>query len=350
MSLALSEGERWGDMDKRKQHSKKMIGDNNPMFGVQKTHDSIEKYKNTQLLKQEKWGFLGSVKHHRTQFLKVLSEIARYGLTTSARSLKTVEIENFKYCLSPYVRFCNFGARKLNINYIKKEFLWYLRGDRFDLSILEHAKMWNNLIQADNGINSNYGQYIFNKDCDQFNRVFEILKNDKDSRRATIIILQPKHVLTETTDQPCTYCIRFSIRDNKLGMTVHMRSQDAIFGMGNDAPCFSFIHEMLFVKLRDVYPELEYGIYTHFADSLHVYERHFEMLNDIVNIDVMKEERIFRRRKTNSEKRTKSVGAGVYYPVLCPKIKSSEEVDFLIAGNFQNIPEDFEFSKWLKDN
>ena len=34
-------------------------------------------------------------------------------------------------------------------------------------------------------------------------------------------------------------------------MTVRMRSQDAIFGMTNDAANFSFIHEMIYVTLRD---------------------------------------------------------------------------------------------------
>ena len=27
---------------------------------------------------------------------------------------------------------------------------------------MKHASMWANLVDADNGINSNYGQYVFN--------------------------------------------------------------------------------------------------------------------------------------------------------------------------------------------
>jgi hypothetical protein len=129
-------------------------------------------------------------------------------------------------------------------------------------------------------------------------------------------------------------------------MTVHMRSQDAIFGMGNDAPCFSMIHEMVFVKLSAFYPELEYGNYTHFADSFHVYERHFDIVTDITGVDLTTEKKngSFRKRIKTDRGYKKPCS---YAPVLCPKISSAAEVDFLLAGNFSQVPDDFKFTKWL---
>lgn len=266
-------------------------------------------------------------------FKIALQTLADNGELTAPRGQKTVEFENFKYVLQPYERFCNYPSRKLNINYIKKEFMWYLRGDRFDDSICEHATMWNSLRQPDGGFNSNYGQYIFNKNCNQFARVAEVLTQDKDSRRAVMMISNKDHVLSPTSDQPCTYCLRFSIRDNTLRMTVNMRSQDAIFGMGNDAPCFSFIQEMVYVKLKEVYNDLKYGEYIHNADSFHVYDRHFNMLKSITGIDVLDPS-----YEGDSEQMV---------PVDCPKISSGAEVDFLIASDFSNIPEEFKFAQWL---
>lgn len=273
---------------------------------------------------------------NESEFLDVMFDLAENGAEFSPRGQRTLEIENYSYILSPYVRFPSFTVRKLQLGYIKQEFLWYLRGDRFDLSILEHAKIWQGLIQPDGGLNSNYGQYIFNPKCNQFQRVIDILKEDKDSRRATISILQAEHTLTPTTDQPCTYSIRFSIRDDKLSMTVRMRSQDAIFGMGNDAPCFSFIHEMVHIALTEFYPNLVLGVYNHSADSFHVYERHFKMLSTITGKDVL---------------------TGVDVPqdaslldVQCPKISSPAEVKFLINNrdyNVQTVPAEFLFAKWL---
>jgi len=254
-------------------------------------------------------------------FYNIFRKLFLLGRRCSPRGLEIIEIENFNYTLSPYSRFCNFEKRKLNLGYIKKEFLWYLKGDMYDTSITEHAKMWGNLVNDRGVINSNYGQYIFANRA--FYRCANELIKDKDSRRGSITILNNSHLEEEQVkDLPCTYYINFRIRDNKLNMSVGMRSQDAVFGMGNDAPCFSFIHEMMFVYLKDTYKELEYGEYYHSANSFHIYERHFQLLKDLNTI-------------------------ARYNEVVCPKISCKDEVDFLIKHDFSNIPEEFNFTKWL---
>lgn len=256
----------------------------------------------------------------KTIFSRIFFDLEEKGIEVSPRGQLIKEIENYKYELPPYVRFCNFKDRKLSISYLKKEFLWYLKGDKFDTSIAEHAKMWKSIINEDGSINSNYGQYFFGEEK-QFDVVVETLKKDKDSRRAAIVLLNKYHLNSKTNDVPCTYALSFRIRDNKLNMTVHMRSQDSIFGMGNDAPAFSFIHEMTLNALREFYPDLRYGIYTHFADSFHVYEKHFKMMEDMIN--------------------------GEYDEVDCPPISGPEEVKFLRALDFKSVPENYLFTKWL---
>lgn len=259
-------------------------------------------------------------------FWNIYMDVWRRGKDVSPRGMLIKEIENYSYLLSPYERFINFKSRKLSIDYIKREFLWYLKGDPTDLSIADHAKIWKGCIE-DGTINSNYGQYIFG-DVNQFDRVVEILKEDKDSRRASMMILSSDHVLNASKDVPCTYSLNFRIRNNSvydyLNMSVNMRSQDAIYGMGNDVPAFSFIHEMMLNALREHYGNLQYGFYHHNADSFHVYERHFEMLEKIVKGDE-------------------------YEEVDCPKINGYKEVKFLRVGKFDKIPRKYKFTKWLND-
>jgi len=241
------------------------------------------------------------------------------GTISKPRGLKVLELENFGFNLKPYERFINFPSRKLSLKYIKNEFLWYLKGDRFDTSITTHASMWKSLINKDGSINSNYGQYIFSDGS--FTRVAHILKEDKDSRRAHIAILTNDHLRSYTKDYPCTLGINFRIRDNKLNMSVMMRSNDAIYGLGNDLPAFSFLHEMMYMQLKEIYTDLKYGLYYHFANSFHIYEKHFEMLDNI-----LKEE--------NKQ-------------IDCPKIESHREVYFLMHGDFNRIPSNYKFTKWL---
>ena len=260
-----------------------------------------------------------------TIFRKIFHDIRYKGRLVSPRNQNVLELENYHCVFPPFIRFQNFKCRKLNLDYIRDEFLWYLKGDRFDLSITEKAKIWKSTVE--NGyINSNYGQYIFGK-INQFDNVVKILSDDKDSRRASIVILNGYHLLFDKNDIPCTYALNFRIRDNHLNMTVHMRSQDLVFGMGADAPTFSFIHEMILNSLRKHYIDLEYGDYFHFVDSLHVYERHFEMLAKIATLD------------DNEDNK--------YILVYCPQISGQDEVDFIRKLDFSFIPDNFEFCKWL---
>lgn len=264
-----------------------------------------------------------------TKFRNIFQDLSTKGKLVKPRNMWVKEIENYNYELKRYWRFCSFTARKLNLTYIKKEFQWYLRANKFDTSIIDHAKMWKDLVNADGSINSNYGQYIFGETdgkLSSFDMAIAELRADKDSRRALMMILQPYHLAMETKDVPCTISIGFRIRSDKLNMTVRMRSQDAVFGMGNDAPCFSFIHEMMLNALRQYYPDMKQGTYYHSADSFHVYERHFDMVDEIAL-------------------------KGKFVEIECPRISGPDEVRFL-RGYWKNetmplIPKQFRFSRWL---
>lgn len=221
-------------------------------------------------------------------FYHILESLWLYGKEVSPRGLPCKEITNFTYTLPPRARFMCFDERKLKLDYIKQEFLWYLRGDPLDISIKFQAKMWEGLINDDGTINSNYGYFIFNPQgadgkISNFHRVVHELIADPDSRRAVICILANSYLNSETKDYPCTCYINFHIREDQLNMMVRMRSQDAIFGMGNDAPCFSLVHELMWITLTKKYPDLKLGNYFHMSDSFHVYERHYDMIKKIVD-------------------------------------------------------------------
>jgi thymidylate synthase len=272
-------------------------------------------------------------------FMKIYTDVLKLGSVVSPRGLRVIEIEDYSYTLRPYERFQNFPSRKMNLRYIKDEFLWYVKGDRFDTSIAEKAKMWQGLINTDGSINSNYGFYLFSGP-NQFDNVVKTLETDRDSRRASMMILRDEHLLSDTKDVPCTYSINFRIRDNRLNMSVRMRSQDCVYGMTNDAPAFSFIHEMMLNALRRRYPTLEYGRYNHTADSFHVYERHWPMLEKItglrLTVDGVLDAEVASMNDCEDNEH-----------VECPHISGPDEVDFIRALDFSSIPVDFTFAQWL---
>ena len=203
------------------------------------------------------------------KFKKIYNDLWVRGKHFSPRNLLTIELENYHTDFLPEHQFINFESRKLNINYIKKEIQWYFKGDLYDLSICDEAKIWQNCVT--NGmINSNYGYYLFSKAGLSF--IVNELKRDPTSRRAVLTIYDGKEHDQYKFDTPCTLSIVFCINDNKLCMTVTMRSNDLVFGFCNDQYCFSKLQNIVANELKK-----EIGWYYHFAQNLHIYEKHFKL-------------------------------------------------------------------------
>lgn len=255
----------------------------------------------------------------------------------NARGIECREIENRVVEFKPYIdRFCLFDDRDLNFKYIAGEFAWYLRGNRYDTSIEEYSKFWAKLKnEVGPTYNSNYGWPIFKQK--QFEYCMSQLLMDRDTRQACIVINDPQVMMSNSKDKICTNAIMFRIREDKLNMSVQMRSNDVILGLCIDAPIFSFIHEMMYVMLREEYHDLELGNYHHISASMHIYDRHYGMGASI------------------------ACSKGKHH-ILMPVIENSEEVWYLLnqyhedevkirhqTPGWENITTQWAFSSFLLD-
>ena len=61
-----------------------------------------------------------------------------------------------------------------------------------------------------------------------------------------------------------------------------MRSNDIIFGLCNDIFNFCLFQQLMLNELREIYPDLELGSYYHSTGSLHLYEMHYDMRDNIL--------------------------------------------------------------------
>jgi len=219
-------------------------------------------------------------------FYNVAKELINSPLC-SPRDLKTKEIikaelvvQEPKYCV------VSNGARNLSLKYLGGELDWYLSGDKSIDKISEYSSFWEKIADLNREVNSNYGEIIFkqkleNFDNNQYSWVLDKLFEDKYSRKALINFNQPKHK-SNTNDFVCATSAHYMIRDNKLISIVDMRSNDLIFGFSYDFPFFSYLHQNLFLDLKEKYADLELCEAYHDANSLHVYERHFNLIEKIV--------------------------------------------------------------------
>ena len=158
--------------------------------------------------------------------------------------------------------------RPWNQEYAEAEWDWYMSGDN-RLSTLGEIygkipKIWQRMGNKYGRVNSNYG-WQWNRH-NQLDYVIELLERDPSTRQAAISIYDGKEHLEYGFDTPCTYAVQFYVTDDKLNMSVMMRSNDLWYGFAIDQYCFSRLQQMVAQRLS-----IEVGQYFHFANNLHVY-------------------------------------------------------------------------------
>lgn len=197
--------------------------------------------------------------------------------------------------------------REFSIAYMIAELVWYLSGNNSTEWISNYSGFWRNISDDGTTANSAYGARIFKQhpyqgysETDltggmipdrcvpgtwtQWQYLKDELKKDSDSRRAVIHIRMPQDSVLAQKDVPCTLSLQFFIRDGALHQVASMRSSDLILGIAYDIPAFTMFQELLAFELG-----VECGSYTHISNSLHIYERHYPMVERILNDPWVKE-------------------------------------------------------------
>ena len=156
---------------------------------------------------------------------------------------------HFPWCVKkcPY---CDFNSHSINGKIPEDEYVSCLVND-----LCEEASNF------DGNVNSNYGwQWLRN---DQYEYIIDKLKFENDTRHAAISIYDCKENLDYENDTPCTYAVQFTIINDKLCMSVYMRSNDLWYGFCNDQYCFSMLQKYVAERLS-----MDIGWYYHHAHNM----------------------------------------------------------------------------------
>ncbi|UKY49901.1 thymidylate synthase [Streptomyces inhibens] len=215
--------------------------------------------------------------------------LAKSGEMVSPRGMATREVLDLTMRLTqPRARLLYAPpARIVNPAFAVAETVWHLSGSDAPWIFDYNARLRQ---YADDGIlRGAYGPRMRNwaGRVDQLHRVVEILKDDPDSRRATIQLYDPARDTAGHKDVPCTLGFRFHLRGGRLHMSTTMRGQDVWIGMPYDLFFFTTLHELVAGWL-----DVDLGEYHHHVDSLHIYERDIEKadaLTDVAASPVMPE-------------------------------------------------------------
>ena len=191
-------------------------------------------------------------------------------------------------------------------SYTKKECELYNSGTNSAEDFGQASKFWLKLQNPDGTVNSAYGYLIKHKRshghpiyemADKLSAMtleavsesisemavdtmrtpwqwcVESLRSDKDTRQAVLRFSLPEHFYKGNKDMVCTLSGTFHVREDKLYFSIHMRSNDMMLGLVFDLPWFISLMDDMVNELKDIYPLLKKGTYTHTVDSMHVYDR-----------------------------------------------------------------------------
>lgn len=220
---------------------------------------------------------------------------------SSPRGMKIKEILGYQFrILNPLNRIPYVPGRDLSVHYMIAELLWYLSGNDSTEWISNYSAFWSKISDDGKTANSAYGARIFkphnrigatvDQTWTQWDYVVNELKSDPDSRRAVIHIRSPQDSILASLDVPCTLSLQFFLRNDRVHMVTSMRSSDVILGLAYDVPAFTIFQELLALQLtQELGRPIGLGTYTHLSASLHLYERHFKMVEKILNEDMKRD-------------------------------------------------------------
>lgn len=170
-------------------------------------------------------------------------------------------------------------------DYICREIAWYDSASRSvsDMQV-PVPPIWKQIADENGEVNSNYGRLVYHEDnAYQFQQVADTLRDSPTSRQAVMIYTRPSIHVEAGKDFICTNVVQYMIRDGRLNAIVQMRSNDAVFGYRNDYAWQRVVLSRLVrdLKLRGL-TNLKMGTITWQVGSLHIYPRHYPLLEAAV--------------------------------------------------------------------
>lgn len=163
-----------------------------------------------------------------------------------------------------------------------KEILWIYQ--KQSNSLIDAREMginwWDEWNIGDDTIGHRYGYTI--KKYDLMNKLLDGLKNDPFGRRHIINMYQESDLNESKGLHPCAYETIWSIRELNgeyiLDMTLIQRSSDFITA--------GYINKIQYLALQMMvagHCGYKVGKFCHYVHNLHIYDRHFEAANEIIN-------------------------------------------------------------------
>ena len=171
-------------------------------------------------------------------------------------------------------------TKKLYLNAIIHELLWFIKGDTNISYLKEHnVKIWNEWADENGDLGPVYGKQWRNwetpdgRNLDQLDNVIKQIKNNPDSRRMIVSAWNPSDVGSMALP-PCHCLFQFYVSENKLSCQLYQRSADIFLGVPFNIASYSILTHMIANVCG-----LELGDFIHTLGDAHIYQNHVNQAN-----------------------------------------------------------------------
>lgn len=180
----------------------------------------------------------------------------------------------------PMMGYIDNADRKVNYDFMFAEAAWVSSGSNRLSDLTSTMKRYADYSDDGVTLSGAYGPKV----VDQLGYVVKSIDEDVDTRQSFLNIWRERPGFSK--DIPCTTSMQFLVRDGKLNMMANMRSHDIVLGSTYDIFTFSAVANSVRLLLKHNKTknnpdgiDLELGDLTVTAGSMHLYERHYEAID-----------------------------------------------------------------------
>lgn len=202
-------------------------------------------------------------------YVDLVKHVLNNGQEAAPRGMKTLEIEDAVIHIDNIYDTLPLGVGRGTVPGIGAvEACQLLSGTSYPSLVIAIGPQFANYTENNGLFHGAYGL----RTRGQYDIIVERLKSDPDTRQAVVTIWNPQFDLQPAKrDYPCTILHQFRIRNNKLNMSVYMRSNDVWLGAAYDFFQFTRV-QLAMASVLGIEP----GTYAHHVGSLHIYENNYE--------------------------------------------------------------------------
>lgn len=174
------------------------------------------------------------------------------------------------------------GSRKMYPHVAAAELAWSLLGTQDTQFIKQYSKMWSKFEDEPGKVLPAYGYRWRN--CfgrDQISSAIRALQDDNSNRQVFISAWNPftdgLSNVGRYKNVPCPIGFSLNIIEDKLYMSVYMRSSDVIVGLPYDIMMYRLLQEAFAESL-----EVDIGQLTMYLNHAHIYSSHYNIAKNII--------------------------------------------------------------------